>query len=297
MPHFDKTYKNLLETILTEGILQDDPNRKGVQRLNIPSYTFRHKVEDGFPAITLRKINPMLAWAELCFFLSGSTDIRDLWRRGVNFWDKDWANYHKLDEHAVKTLKNAWKTGLTISGTWSDMGKIYPHQYRRFGENFDQIEFLVNELRDNPCSSRMVVSAWNPNDIPNACLPSCHFNFVVCGFKLTEGYGFEVHWQQRSTDVFLGIVINVCFYFLLGMLLQELTGHKFLGIQADLKNVHLYDNAITAAKELIQRDTNIEPCEVQLVGDLDYNNLNNDNLELKNYNHHGELRVEMLAYG
>lgn len=296
MAVFDKTYKDLIGTILKKGKLQNDPNRKGTQRLNIPSYTLRHENKDGFPTLTLRKVSTKLAWAELSFFLSGSTDIRELWKRGVNFWDKDTANFHGVSEQDFKKLKQWWKQKEEVEGMWYEMGRIYPYQYRSFAGEFDQIKYLVQELQENPLSSSLVVSAWNPDESHLMCLPPCHYGFQVIGQELKEGYGFEVHWNQRSTDVFLGTAINTQYYHLLGMVLEKLTGHKFLAVQGDLKNVHLYDNSVQAAKALLLRPDDLSPPKVEIIGEIDFNNLKNEQLVVKDYQHHGELKVEMKAY-
>src|SRR5690606_20815348 len=283
------------------------------QRLNIPSYTLRHENKDGFPALTLRKVSTKLAWAELSFFLSGSTDIRELWKRGVNFWDKDTANFHGVSEQDFKKLKQWWKQGEEVEGLWYEMGRIYPYQYRSFAGEFDQIEYLVQELQENPLSSSLVVSAWNPDESHLMCLRPCHYGFQIVvrlinneiginpkQLNLTTGeikdlpiYGFEVHWNQRSTDSFLGTAINVQYYHLLGMVLEKLTGHKFLAVQGDLKNVHLYDNSIQAAEALLLRSDDLPSPKVEIIGEIDYNNLKIEQLVVKDYQHHGELKVEM----
>lgn len=316
MAKFDKTYLKGIAKILEEGKLQEDPNRKGTKRLNTPSLSLHHKAKDGFPALTIRKVFPMLAWAELSMFLSGSTSITDLWARGVNFWDKDLSTYHQFGESGLEVLKNAWKENKEsiIEGTWKDLGKIYPYQYRNFGGKFDQISWLINELKTNPLSSSMIVTAWNPND--SGCLKSCHYGFQVVGMEITppvlyktpspkiyeksnslqKQYGFEIHWHQRSADYFLGTATNIQYYFLLGMLLEKLTGCKFLAVQGDLKNVHLYDNAIEASKELLKRDTTISPPTVFLQGELDIDNLQNENLKITEYFPLEKISVEMLNY-
>lgn len=326
MAIFDKTYKQGLREIIEKGQLQSDPNRKGVKRLNLPSLTLSHEAKDGFPALTIRKIYTKLAWAELSMFLSGSRDIRDLWRRGVNFWDKDVANFHGITLQDLNKLKDSWKSNQEIKGTWSDIGKIYPYQYRSFGGDKDQITSLIQEMITNPLSSSLVVNTWNPNDFEQMSLKPCHFGFQILGRELTldemsylhkirvskefndskrQGiyfysdipkYGFEIHWQQRSTDFYLGTPYNILYYSLLGILLEKLTGHKFLAVQGDLKNVHLYDNAIEPAKELIKTDDNLESPEVELIGELNINNIDNSNFSIKNYNYKKEIKVEMLAY-
>lgn len=292
MSKIDGRYSRYLSYILGQGYDYEDPNRKGVIRKEIPSLMFRHDLKDGFPILSIKKTFFKGAVAELLFFLSGSTDIRDLWRRGVNFWDKDWAGFHGIDKEQVYYLKlhaktpDGYKSGDEPEYT---MGKIYPAQYRDWNGQIDQFANVVRTLWKNPMSTSMIVNAWNPSDLSNMALPPCHYGFQIVGrplsfrereeifneekrFLMIDGenieeaytkefdrhnipkYGFEIHWQQRSTDYFLGSPINIQYYALLAILLEVITGHKALAIQGDMKNVHLYSNQLEATEELIGRD-------------------------------------------
>lgn len=257
MSQIDKTYLQGLSSIMGEGYLYEDPNRKGVYRKEIPKFELRHELSEGFPIINLKQSYFKGAVAELLFFLSGSTDIRDLWRRGVRFWDKDWARFKDFDEYRAKVVKDEWVNDGYASGGVNDfsMGKIYPYQYRSFNGRIDQIKKAVDTLRYNPMSTSNIVNAWNPDDLDEMALPPCHYGFQIIGIPLGMGkYGFEIHWQQRSTDYFLGTPVNVQYYALMAHLFGELTGHKPLAIQGDLKNVHLYDNQWEQSNILLGRD-------------------------------------------
>jgi len=276
MSKIDRTYLQGLSSILEEGYLYEDANRKGVYRREIPSFTLRHNLSEGFPIISLKKSFFKGAVAELLFFLSGSTDIRDLWKRGVYFWDKDWARFHGYDEKTILELKEDYKGDNKKLSSYYDMGRIYPAQYRDL-KGVDQIRTVLYTLKNNPMSTSMIVNAWNPTELTMMCLPPCHYGFQIVGRplrlqermslhfdKYKEGatgvdesipkYGFEIHWQQRSTDYFLGTPINVQYYALMAHLFEILTGHKALAIQGDLKNVHLYDNQFQQAQELRKRN-------------------------------------------
>lgn len=350
MAAIDNTYREILSEILRKGYEYEDPNRKDVKRKEIFSTVLRHDlVNDGFPALTTKEVYFKGAVAELLFFFSGSTDIRDLWKRGVRFWDKDWSGFNGHLPGQLEDLYSDWKQ-YDLNGRYSDltslynMGKIYPKQYRNFG-GVDQLLNLVNTMRENPMSTSLIVNSWNVPELSEMCLIPCHYSFQILmrplrldqrwkgsGVKLNlkeskkyknsgdyydslglPKYGFELHWSQRSTDFLLGTPINTLFYATMAKILEKLTGHRALAVQGDLKNVHLYDNQIAAAKEQLTRSTETHPnCELELSDNFDLevaeflagekdltsfiNNLSTDDFKLKNYDNYPPIKVEMLAY-
>src|SRR5699024_1710697 len=161
------------------------------------------------------------------------TDIRDLWDKGVNFWNKDWENFVGLPKEDIYTLYRNYRDSVYKKEVNEyDMGKIYSYQYR-LSDNIDQIQNLINGMVTNPMSTFLIVTAWNPSELPEMCLKPCHFNFQITCYPLKElpdKYGFTLHWSQRSCDYFLGIPTNIIFYYSLGLLLGEITGHKFCAI-------------------------------------------------------------------
>lgn len=315
MAHFDTTYHNLLKEILDNGYWYDDPNRQGIKRKEIASVTLRHEFKHGFPVVTTRKIYTKGAIGELLFFLSGSTDIRGLWRRGVNFWNPDWARYNNLSKQNVENLIRDWTTNTETEDNAYKMGSIYPKQYRNFG-GVDQIKNLIETMKSNPMSTSLIVNSWNVGELKDMCLPPCHYSFQVVCKPVSwneQGYAFELHWSQRSTDIYLGTCTNVVFYSGLCKLLEAVTGYKALAVQGDLKNVHLYDNQIAAAKEQVTRETDkYNNCELKLsekaikiINSYNKGNLSLDilitSLEvedfiLEGYESYPSIKVPMLTY-
>lgn len=280
----NKNYHNLLEKIIQEGYTYEDPNRKGVNRIEIPSYTFRHEFKDGFPAITTKKLNYKSVATELIWFLRGDTNIKYLVDNGCNIWNKDAYNYFKKEGRGYGIGNNKFIEGVLkeycYDGPhfeWGNLGKVYGHYWRNY-DGFDQIKDIINKMINTPMSSEIIVTARNPNDKDNQALPCCHYGFQIVVKPLTRAdmllyntapinsktnrvqfenstkYGFELHWQQRSVDTFLGLPFNIASYATLALILEKITGYKALAIQGDLKKVHLYDNSLDAVKEQLSRD-------------------------------------------
>ena len=350
MAIIDKNYHNLLEKILQEGYTYEDPNRKGVNRIEIPSYTFRHEFKDGFPAITTKKLNYKSVVTELIWFLRGDTNIKYLVDNGCNIWNKDAYNYYLKRynskdgkglftfEEFVDYIKNRDKKHPVIG----DLGPVYGAQWRKWdtkqsvvvGHNGsynefgtiikDQISNLIKGLKERPLATDHIVNAWNVGDLEDMALQPCHYGFqivvrplnkikcecsesqaIYCGSKCQKPqYGFELHWNQRSVDTFLGILYNVASYATLALILEKITGYKALAIQGDLKKVHLYDNSLDAVKEQLSRDVNqYDKCElkmdtlteVQFQSGIKYiNEIEPGSFKLVNYESYPHIKCEML---
>jgi thymidylate synthase len=312
MAWIDSLYSDSIWDILKNGYRYPDPNREGVNRFEIPSYTFRYKFEDEeLPIITLRKIFYKGAINELICFLNGFTDVREYWKRGVNFWDKDVANFNNTSVEELRANPEA-KT---------DMGAIYPFQWRN--PESDQIAKLIYTMVNNPMSTSLIVNSWDHKQLKNMCLPPCHYSFQIICFPSEEyGYEFELHWSQRSTDLYLGFPTNIIFYTVLCKLLELFTGYKAKAVVGDLKNVHLYDNQYCAATEISLRNPfthKAATLEIQeelknmleksnaIIKAMDYNSfvtflnvvlglLTDEMFQVNNYESHPALKVEMLAH-
>jgi thymidylate synthase len=146
-------------------------------------------------------------------------------------------------------------------------------------------------------STRLKVQAWNPLELDKTALPPCHSQFQIIGVPLADGkYGFELHWYQRSNDVFLGNPYNFASYGALALILEKITGYKALAIQADMKCVHLYENQIEAAKEMITRDClKFEKCELEIKDFKNFEDLLPSDFKLVNYDSFQAIKVEMVA--
>lgn len=193
----DAVYKDLISNILDRGYRYEDPNRKGVVRTEIPSYTLRHNFSDGFPAISLKKLAWKSVVTELIWFLKGDTNIKYLVDNGCNIWNKDAYNYYlkknntELEamtrEKFIETIKTSsyeelknWFKDYTLG----DLGKVYGYFWRNY-DGFDQIQDIIDKMINTPMSSEIIVTSRNPNDKDSQALPCCHFNWNIVMRPLT----------------------------------------------------------------------------------------------------------------
>jgi thymidylate synthase len=149
-------------------------------------------------------------------------------------------------------------------------------------------------MKDDIMGTRMIVNAWNASEVTLTALPPCHTFFQIIGIP---GKGFELHWHQRSVDLFLGLPFNIASYATLGSYLEVITGHKFLALQGDLKAVHFYDNQFAAAKEIVTRSvSDLNKCSLQIKTNTEnFEDVNISDFELIGYNSHEAMNVKMLA--
>ena len=177
---------------------------------------------------------------------------------GIDIWNKDALNWEKKNNpDSVLKLKDV-KEG--------SVGQNYSVQWRNFNGKTDQISDLILGMKKDIMSSRLKVNAWNPSEIFETALPPCHSEFQIIGVPLENGeFGFELHWNQRSVDAFLGLPFNIASYGLLAKIIESITGFKALAIEGTLKCVHFYDNQYEAAMRLLERDPDKhEACELEI---------------------------------
>ena len=222
-----RQYLDLMVRILDQGI--DRPDRTGTGTRSVFGHQMRFDLARGFPLLTTKKLHLRSIIHELLWFLAGDTNIAYLKANGVSIWD-DWAD----------------ETG--------DLGPVYGHQWRswpgRSGETIDQITQLISQVRSNPSSRRLIVTAWNPADIEDMALPPCHclFQFYVAEDRLS------CQLYQRSADVFLGVPFNIASYALLTMMVAQVTGLKPGEFVHTLGDAHLYANHFEQARLQIGRE-------------------------------------------
>jgi len=275
--NINRNYKNILEEVLANGATYKN-ERRNVERLQIPSYTFRHSFEDGFPALGLKKLPFKMVVTELCWFLRGDNTLDFLHKHNCHIWDADAKNWE------MKT------------GEKNSVGQNYSVQWRDYGGKIDQIDILIDGMIKDIMSSRLKVEAWNPLELDDTALPPCHTGFQIIGVPMDNGeFGFELHWNQRSVDLFLGLPFNIASYATLAKILENITGYKALAIQGDLKCVHLYDNSLIAASTLIFKDDNFPKVEMSIESDMWGDDLNPYNFKLIGYESHEAVKVEMIA--
>jgi thymidylate synthase len=222
-----KQYLDLLDRIITEGTPKED--RTGTGTISVFGHQMRFNLEEGFPCLTTKKLHLKSIIHELLWFLAGDTNVKYLQDNGVRIWN-EWA-----DENG-------------------DLGHIYGYQWRSWpdykGGHIDQISEVVETLKKNPDSRRIIVNAWNVADIENMNLPPCHamFQFYVANGRLS------LQLYQRSADCFLGIPFNIASYSLLLMMMAQVTGLKAGDFIHTLGDAHLYLNHIEQAKLQLTRE-------------------------------------------
>ncbi len=221
-----KQYLDLLDRILTEGTQKGD--RTGTGTMSIFGHQTRYNLEDGFPLLTTKKLHLKSIIHELLWFLSGDTNVRYLQDNGVRIWN-EWA-----DENG-------------------DLGPVYGHQWRSWpdykGGTIDQIAAVVDQLKHNPDSRRMIVSAWNVAEVDHMALPPCHtmFQFYVADGRLS------LQLYQRSADTFLGVPFNIASYALLLQMMAQVTGLRAGDFIHTTGDTHLYLNHLDQARLQLTR--------------------------------------------
>lgn len=221
-----KQYLDLLNRIMTEGTQKGD--RTGTGTVSIFGHQARYNLEDGFPLLTTKKLHLKSIIHELLWFLSGDTNVRYLQDNGVRIWN-EWA-----DENG-------------------DLGPVYGHQWRSWpdykGGTIDQIAAVVDQLKNNPNSRRMIVSAWNVAEVDSMALPPCHtmFQFYVADGRLS------LQLYQRSADTFLGVPFNIASYALLLQMMAQVTGLRAGDFIHTTGDTHLYLNHLDQARLQLTR--------------------------------------------
>ena len=227
-----KQYLDLMRRVRDEGVRKTD--RTGTGTLSVFGHQMRFDLADGFPLVTTKKVHLKSVIHELIWFLAGDTNTAYLKENGVSIWD-EWA-----DENG-------------------DLGPVYGKQWRSWaspdGQTIDQITEIVETLKTNPDSRRMIVSAWNPADIPDMALAPCHclFQFYVADGRLS------CQLYQRSADIFLGVPFNIASYALLTMMMAQVTGLKAGEFVHTFGDAHLYLNHLEQADEQLSREPRALP--------------------------------------
>jgi thymidylate synthase len=220
-------YLDLLHRVLDQGVNKGD--RTGTGTLSVFGHQMRFDLEQGFPLVTTKKIHTRSVFAELLWFLRGDTNVRWLQERGVSIWD-EWAD------------------------DAGDLGPVYGYQWRSWptpdGRHVDQVKQVIEQIRTDPDSRRLLVSAWNVADIPDMALAPCHtmFQFYVARGRLS------CQLYQRSADVFLGVPFNIASYALLTQMVAQVTGLRPGEFVHTLGDAHLYTNHLTQARLQVTRE-------------------------------------------
>ena len=262
-----QNYLDLLSRVLDIGIVRDD--RTGTGTRSIFGHQMRFDLQDSFPLLTTKKLHLKSIIHELLWFLRGESNIRSLQEHGVTIWD-EWA-----DENG-------------------ELGPVYGVQWRNWPSEhggFDQITNLLDQLRTNPHSRRLLVSAWNPPLVETMALPPCHclFQFYVADGKLS------CQLYQRSADIFLGVPFNIASYALLTMMIAQVTNLKPNELIVTLGDAHLYNNHIDQAQEQLARTPRSLP-QMKLNDSItDLFAFKYEDFELLNYDSYPTIKAAISA--
>lgn len=261
-------YHELLSRILKEGVKKED--RTGTGTISVFGHQMRFDLSEGFPLVTTKKVHLRSIIHELLWFLSGDTNIRYLKENGVSIWD-EWA-----DEEG-------------------NLGPVYGSQWRSWptpnGQHIDQIEKVIHQIKNNPDSRRLIVSAWNVAEIENMALPPCHafFQFYVAEGKLS------CQLYQRSADTFLGVPFNIASYALLTMMVAQVCGLKTGDFVHTLGDAHLYSNHLEQTQTQLKREIRplpkmkINP-SVKSIFDFKF-----EDFRLENYDPHPHIKAAVAV--
>ena len=259
-----KQYLDLLKLVKETGIKKED--RTGTGTISIFGHQMRFNLQDGFPLMTTKKVNLDSIIHELLWFIRGDTNIRYLVQNGVNIWNdwpfQSWLNETgQADKFAMhsKEWKEMMKTFVEtviadegFASQYGDLGPVYGKQWRDF-EGVDQLEQVIEDIKNSPDSRRLIVSAWNPKDIPvmiKSGLPPCHtlFQFYVSNGRLS------CQLYQRSADVFLGVPYNIASYALLTLMIAKISGLEPGEFVHSFGDTHIYLNHLEQVNEQLSRD-------------------------------------------
>jgi len=326
MEHFmvnrlDEQYQRLLQDILDYGV--DKKDRTGTGTKSIFGYTIHHNMMNGFPLLTTKKVPFKTMATELMWFLMGSTNIKYLLDNGCNIWNGDaYKRYVNSPEVKIPYSKedfiNKIKTDKEWEDKWGELGPIYGKQWRSWevdtsylgddewtaGKDIDQIANLINDLKTNPDSRRLMVSAWNVGELDQMVLPPCHYGFQVYTRELSyeekklytykhfsnqpqfnldafekfniPSRAISLMWNQRSCDTFLGLPFNIASYALLLTIIAKEVNMIPDELIGNLGDTHLYLNHIEQAKEQIERESYELPTLKHLKDDSFYKSLSED---------------------
>lgn len=310
-------YQQLIQEVMDHGNERTD--RTGVGTKGIFGYQMRFDLQKGFPLLTTKRVPFGLIKSELLWFLRGDTNIQFLLEHNNHIWD-EWAferyvasddytgpdmidfglrvledaAFKKVYDEEMSKFQDKVLNDPEFSQKHGELGDVYGKQWRawqtRQGETLDQIADVIEQIKENPDSRRLIVSAWNPEDVPNMALPPCHtlFQFYVQDGKLS------CQLYQRSADLFLGVPFNIASYALLTHLIARETGLEVGDFVHTFGDAHLYTNHMEQAELLLSRDPKDLPTLV-IDSDKPMHELSVDDIRVEGYNPHPGIRAPIAV--
>lgn len=314
----ESQYLNLLKHVLEHGVKKED--RTGTGTISVFGYQMHFDLNEGFPLLTTKRIPFRLVSSELVWFINGDTNIRFLLQHNNNIWNewafKKWVEsdeykgpdmtnfglralkdeeFGKLYEEQMELFKKRVLEDESFAKAYGELGNVYGKQWRRWntlkGDTIDQLKEVVETIKKNPNSRRLIVSAWNPEDVPTAALPPCHtlFQFYVAENKLS------CQLYQRSADIFLGVPFNIASYALLTQMIAQECGLGVGEFVHTLGDAHIYLNHLEQINTQLDREPKELPVlklnpEVKSVFDFEVKDIG-----LEGYNPHPTIKAPVAV--
>lgn len=314
----ESEYLNLGKKVLEDGHVKTD--RTGTGTKSLFGYQMRYDLQKGFPLLTTKRVPFGLIKSELLWFIKGNTNIRYLLQHNNHIWD-EWAfeRFVKSEEYVGPDMtdfgrralvdeefkavydveKEAFCTRIleddTFAAKYGELGNVYGAQWRRWkttqGETIDQLKDVIHQIKTTPDSRRMLVSAWNPEDVPNMALPPCHtlFQFYVADGKLS------CQLYQRSADIFLGVPFNIASYALLTHLIAHEVGLEVGEFVHTLGDAHLYSNHFEQMKKQLAREPRDFPTIVLNESKISIFDFEMEDIQIEGYDPHPGIKAPIAV--
>ncbi|KAL7306846.1 thymidylate synthase-like [Trichogramma pretiosum] len=287
--HEEHQYLNLIKKILKKGIVKDD--RTGVGTHSVFGTQMRFSLRDGqFPLLTTKRVFWRAVAEELLWFIRGSTNANELSAKGIKIWDAN-ASREFLDSLGFRD-REVGDLGPVYGFQWRHFGAKYVDMHTDYtGQGFDQLADVIDKVKNNPDDRRIIMSAWNPVDIPKMALPPCHSlaQFYVCNGELS------CHLYQRAGDMGLGVPFNIASYSLLTCMIAHVAKLKPGDFVHTMGDAHVYRNHVEAVKEQIKREPKPFP-KFRIVREVnDIDDFKFSDFEITNYNCHPKLPMPMAV--
>lgn len=287
-----RAYLDLLQDVYTNGVGKDD--RTGTGTRSVFGRQLRIDLSEGFPLLTTKKVFLRGIIHELLWFIRGDTNIRYLVKNGVGIWNEwPFKRYLELQGKEIRRDSCEWQDELEVfidriakddsfAAQWGELGPVYGKQWRNFS-GVDQLAWVVNEIKQNPSSRRLIVSAWNPAEVEEmakAGLPPCHTLFQ---FYVSPDNKLSCQLYQRSADLFLGVPFNIASYALLTLMVAQVCGLKPGDFVHTFGDVHIYSNHEEQVKTQLERQPTALPTMRLNPAVTDLFSFQFDDFELQNY--------------
>jgi len=287
-----ETYLNLVDKILTEG--KKKRTRTGIDKIVIFGEDINHNMSKGFPILTTKKMYTNAIFVELEGFIKGLTDKKWYQERKCNIWN-EWCNPAKVpyghDEGTKIRMKEERDLGPIYGFQWRHFGAEYNgYDFDYTGKGFDQLKDIVQKLKSEPDSTRMIVNAWSPLQLNQMALPPCHYSFTV---NVIDNK-LHLSWKQRSVDTMLGLPFNIASYATLLKLLAKESGFKEGNLIGHLEDLHIYINHIDKAREQLKRKPYPLP-EVEITNFSSIFNWTHQQTNLINYHYHPKIEFPIAV--